>query len=372
MEGKGGWHGKALKKGEELEKALADLQSQVVPEDGPALRLEPPGTPTGAARRAPPRQGTVGATAYKVGDSVATREAYGAAIARLASTDDRIVALDADVKNSTFSETFEQQHPTRFYQTFIAEQAMIGAAMGLASRGAIPFPSTFAAFLTRAHDFIRMAAISGLNIKIAGSHAGVSIGEDGPSQMALEDLAMMRAQPNIAVLYPCDGVSAERLVERAAYHSGPVYMRTSRPKTPVIYGPDESFEVGGLKVLRQSGNDAATVVGGGVTVFEALKAHDELKTQGVHIRVIDLYSLQPIDAATLVRSARETGGRVITVEDHYAGGGIGDAVATAIAPEGFVVIRLAVREIPRSGTPEQLLDRYGISARHIVETVGRL
>ena len=373
MEGNGGWHVKPLQKGEELDKALAELQSQFVPEDGsvpiPTPRPEPPRTNAGAARRAPARQGTVGATAYKVGDSVATREAYGAAIARLASTDDRIVALDADVKNSTFSEKFERQHPERFYQTFIAEQAMIGAAMGLASRGAIPFPSTFAAFLTRAYDFIRMAAISNLNIKMAGSHAGVSIGEDGPSQMALEDLAMMRAQPNVAVLYPCDGVSTERLVERAAYHPGPVYMRTSRPKTPVIYGPDEQFQVGGLKVLRQSASDVATVVGGGVTVFEALKAYDELQKRGVNIRVIDLYSLQPIDAAALVRCARETKGRVITVEDHYAGGGIGDAVASAIASGGFTVRRLAVREIPRSGTPDQLLDRYGISARHIVAAV---
>jgi transketolase len=248
---------------------------------------------------------------------------------------------------------------------------MVGAAMGLASRGAIPFPSTFAAFLTRAYDFIRMAAVSNLNVKLAGSHAGVSIGEDGPSQMALEDLAMMRAQPNIAVLYPCDGVSTERLVERAAYHPGPVYMRTSRPKTPVIYGPDDVFEIGGLKILRQSGTDVATVVGGGVTVFEALKAYEELQRQGVHIRVVDLYCLQPIDAAALVRCARETRGRVITVEDHYPGGGIGEAVASALAAGGHVVSqRLAVREIPRSGTPDELLDRYGISARHIVAAVG--
>ena len=368
MEGKGGWHGKPLKKGGELDVALAELESQMVPQDSPPPRPEPPRT-AGAGRRAPSAPGTIGAPSYKVGDSVATREAYGGAIARLAATDDRIVALDADVKNSTFSEKFEQQHPQRFYQFFIAEQAMIGAAMGLAGRGAIPFPSTFAAFLTRAYDFVRMAAISNLNIKIAGSHAGVSIGEDGPSQMALEDLAMMRAQPNIAVLYPCDGVSTERLVERAAYHQGPVYMRTSRPKTPVIYGPDERFEVGGLKVLRESASDVATVVGGGVTVFEALKAHGELMKQGVNIRVIDLYSLQPIDADALVRCARDTKGRMITVEDHYAGGGIGDAVAAAIAPEGFTVRQLAVREIPRSGTPAQLLDRYGISARHIVTAV---
>jgi transketolase len=365
MEGKGGWHGKALKKGEELDSALAELQSQFVPEEGPAHRPEPPRP----LRRPAPKEGTVGASIYRLGDSVATREAYGSAIARLAATDDRIVALDADVKNSTFSDKFEQQQPHRFYQNFIAEQAMIGAAMGLASRGAIPFPSTFAAFLTRAYDFIRMAAISNLNIKVAGSHAGVSIGEDGPSQMALEDLAMMRAQPNIAVLYPCDGVSTEKLVERMAYHPGPAYMRTSRPKTPVIYGPDETFTVGGLKVLRQSGADVTTVVGAGVTVFEALKAYDELKAQGIAIRVIDLYSLQPIDGETLRRCARETQGRVITVEDHYPGGGIGDAVASAIAVDGFTVKRLAVPEIPRSGSPEELLDRFGISARHIIAAV---
>jgi transketolase len=372
MEGKGGWHGKPLKKGAELDKALAELQAQFVSEDGPAQPPERPtaaGDTAAASRRPAPKAGTVGPSAYTLGDSVATREAYGAAIARLAATDDRIVALDADVKNSTFSEKFEQQHPDRFYQSFIAEQVMIGAAMGLASRGAIPFPSTFAAFLSRAYDFIRMAAISNLNIKMAGSHAGVSIGEDGPSQMALEDLAMMRAEPNIAVIYPCDGVSTEKLVERMAYHPGPAYMRTSRPKTPVIYGPDEDFRVGGLKVLRESQEDAATVVGGGVTVFEALNAYDELRKQSINIRVIDLYSLQPIDAATLRRCARETRGRVITVEDHYAGGGIGDAVASAIASEGFTVTRLAVSEIPRSGTPEQLLDRYGISARHIVAAV---
>ena len=369
MEGKGGWHGKALKKGAELDAALAELAAQLVPEDGPSPQPQSPRTIAAAAHRVPDAPGSLGASSYAVGDSVATREAYGVAIARLASTDDRVVALDADVKNSTFSEKFEQQHPERFYQSFIAEQAMLGAAMGLASRGAIPFPSTFAAFLSRAYDFVRMAAISNLNIKMAGSHAGVSIGEDGPSQMALEDLAMMRAQPNIAVLYPCDGVSTERLVEQAAYRQGPVYLRTSRPKTPVIYGPDESFEIGGLKVLRHSASDVATVVGAGVTVFEALKAYDELEKQGLRIRVVDLYSLQPIDAAALVRCARETQGRIITVEDHYANGGIGDAVAGAVAPEGFAVHRLAVREIPRSGTPDQLLDRYGISARHIVAAV---
>jgi len=365
MEGLGGWHGKPLKKGPELDRALAELESQFVPDEGVSLRPAAPHP----LRRAPSRQGSVGASAYKPGDSVATREAYGAALARLAAGDDRIVAIDADVKNSTFSEKFEQAHPERFHQMFIAEQAMLGAAMGLASRGAIPFPSTFAAFLTRAYDFVRMAAISNLAIKMAGSHAGVSIGEDGPSQMALEDLAMMRAQPNVTVLYPCDGVSTERLVERMAYHPGPAYMRTTRPKTPVIYGPEETFEIGGLKILRESAADAATVIGAGVTVFEALEAYDELKKEGVSIRVVDLYSVQPVDAPALLRCARETNGRLITVEDHYAGGGIGDAVASAVAAGGFAVRRLAVRDIPRSGTPAQLLDQYGISARHIVAAV---
>jgi transketolase len=365
VEGKNGWHGKPFKKGEEADKALAELESQFVPEDQPAA----PPAPRVVNRPAPKPQVPLGPPPYRLGESVATREAYGTALARLGAADDRVVALDADVKNSSFSDKFEQQHPSRFYENFIAEQVMIGSAMGLAARGAIPFPSTFAAFLTRAYDFIRMAAISNLNIKMAGSHAGVSIGEDGPSQMALEDLAMMRAQPNIAVVYPCDAVSTDRLVERIAYHPGPAYMRTSRPKTPVIYGPDETFEIGGLKILRQTTNDVATVVGAGVTVFEALKAHDVLQKNGISIRVIDLYSLQPIDAASLVRSARETKGRLITVEDHYPGGGIGDAVATAVAGHGFTVRRLAVAEIPRSGSPEQLLDHYGISSRHIVAAV---
>ena len=262
----------------------------------------------------------------------------------------------------------EAQHPDRFYQFYIAEQAMIGASMGLAARGAIPFPSTFAAFLTRAADFIRMAAISGVNVKVAGSHAGVSIGEDGPSQMALEDFAMMAAQPTFAVLCPADAVSTERLVAEMATHAGPAYMRTTRPKTPVIYGNDESFPIGGLKVLRQSDADVATVIGVGVTLFEALEAYDILKAEGVAIRVIDLYSIQPIDANALTKAGLETG-RLITVEDHYETGGIGDAVATAVAPAGLTVRRLAVRDIPRSGKPDELIEKYGISASAIVSAI---
>jgi transketolase len=300
---------------------------------------------------------------------VATREAYGAALAALGSSDTRVVALDADVKNSTFSDKFEKQHPDRFYQMFIAEQVMVGAALGLASRGAIPFPSTFACFLTRASDFIRMGGIGNVNIKLAGSHAGISIGEDGPSQMALEDLAMMRAVPECVVLYPCDGVSAGRLVLASAAHSGMTYMRTSRPKTPILYAETDEFVIGGSKVLRESPDDVATVVAAGVTVFEALKAHEELLGAGVHLGVIDAYCVQPIDAETIVRAGTATGSRLITVEDHYAAGGLGDAVSDAVAPHGIIVTRLAVRAVPRSGTGAQLLDRFGISSKQIVAAV---
>jgi transketolase len=368
VEGLNGWHGRPLKKDEEA-RALAELEAQFLAEGG-GPDVVPPAVqpPPRTSAHEPSGRAEVSAPAYKIGDSVATREAYGAALVKLGGVDPRVVVLDADVMNSTFSEKFAKVFPGRFYENFIAEQVMVGAAMGLASRGAIAFPSTFACFLTRAYDFIRMAAISRLNVKLAGSHAGISIGEDGPSQMALEDLAMMRAEPNIAVLYPCDAVSTERLVVEAAYHEGPAYIRTSRPKTPVIYGPDERFPVGGCKVLCSSDQDQATVVGAGVTLFEALKAYEELKKAGISVRVIDLYSIQPIDAATLRQAAAETGGRVVTVEDHYAGGGLGEAVAAATTGVATVQI-LAVRDIPRSGKPDELLDLFGISSRHIVDRV---
>ena len=371
VEGKDGWHGRAFKKGDELDRALAELDKQFVPAAGGVDLVRQIPKPAAVARPAVTPK-PIAPPTYTLGEAVATREAYGAAIAKLATADPRVVALDADVKNSTFSDKFEKVAPERFFENFIAEQVMIGASMGLAARGAIPFPSTFACFLSRAYDFIRMAAISGVGIKMAGSHAGVSIGEDGPSQMALEDLAMCRAEPNITVLYPSDGVSAERLVALAAYHPGPAYIRTSRPKTPVIYSNEETFTVGGLKVLRESANDVATVIGAGITVFEALKAYDQLKTAGIPIRVIDLYSVSPVDRDGLVAAGRATGGRLITVEDHYAAGGIGDAVAEAVADAGLTVHRLAVREIPRSGKPDELLDRFGISAAHIADAVRAL
>jgi transketolase len=369
-EGKDNWHGKALKKGDEMERAIAELEKQIVPLAGGkelnlAAQIQKPASVSRPAESPKP----VDAPSYKIGEQVATREAFGTALVKLGAADSRVVVLDADVKNSTFSDKFEKAFPDRFYENFIAEQVMIGASMGLAARGAIPFPSTFACFLTRAADFIRMAAIGGNNIKLAGTHAGISIGEDGPSQMALEDLAIARAEPDYAVLYPSDAVCTERLITAMAARSGPAYIRLGRPKTPVIYSNDEKFPIGGLKVLRESNDDVATVIGAGVTLFEALKAYDELKASGTSIRVIDLYSLAPIDREGLIAAGRATGGHLITVEDHYASGGIGDAVAEAVADAGMTVHRLAVREIPRSGKPEELLDRFGISARHIVSAV---
>jgi len=371
IEGKDGWHGKALKKGQEMDDAIAELTAQFIKTTDSA-----PVIPKPARRQSegplPDFVRAMKAPAYQLGETVATREAYGTALAALGAIDKRIVALDADVKNSTFSDRFEKVFPDRFYQMFIAEQVMVGAAMGMASRGAIPFPSSFACFLGRASDFIRMAGVSSVGIKVAGSHAGVSIGEDGPSQMALEDLGMMRGVPNCTVFYPCDAVSTERLMAVAAATPGPVYLRLSRPKTPVIYKNDAAFVAGGSVTLRQSAQDSVTVVGAGVTVFEALKAADELGKDGIRIRVIDAYSIQPVDRDSLVAAGRATGGRIITVEDHYAAGGLGDAVSAATWDQGFHVERLAVREIPRSGTPEELLDKYGISARAIVAAVKSL
>ena len=368
IEARDGWHGKALKSGEETDKAIKELEAQFT-------KTKPEGTIPGPRSRtraeSTPDYSTLPAPAYKPGDLVATREAWGTALATVGKLDTRIVGLDADVKNSTFSDRFEKVAPDRFFEMFIAEQVMVGAAMGFAARGAIPFPSTFACFLYRAADFIRMAGISMLNLKLTGSHAGVSIGEDGPSQMALEDLAMIRAIPGAVVLYPCDAVSTERLVAEMARHKGLAYMRTSRPKTPVTYGPDERFPIGGSKVLRQSSDDVAVVVGAGITVFEALKAYDLLKAEGISIRVIDAYSVQPIDKATLTSAAKAANGVVITVEDHYPAGGLGDAVAEALASSQVVVERLAVRDIPRSGQPDELVDKFGISAGHVVDAVKR-
>ena len=366
-ENKMDWHGKALKKGEESQKAIDALSRQIKPTTAvPKFRIPP--MPSGGVKPARP----MAAPSYKAGEMVATREAFGAALAALGEANPAVVALDADVKNSTFTDKFGKQFPDRFFENFIAEQNMIGAAIGLAATGKVPFVATFAAFLTRAYDFIRMAAISQSNIKLVGTHVGVSIGEDGPSQMGLEDIAMMAAQPGVVVLYPSDAVCAYRLVETAAAHRGMVYIRAGRPKSPVLYGPEETFKIGGCKVLRQSASDQLTIVAAGVTLFEALKAHDQLKSAGISVRVIDLYSVVPLDRLTLLESARATKNRILTVEDHYEHGGLGDAVLGAVGSEGVRVHKMAVREIPHSGKPDELVDHFGLSARAIVDTVKKL
>jgi transketolase len=367
VEDKPDWHGKAFKKGQEAEKALAELKVALQP-NGQEPRLFPrEAEPTSQAESKP-----IGPPEYGPTDSIATREAFGDALVKLGQANPRVVALDADVKNSTFTDKFAKHFPHRFFENFIAEQNMVGAAVGLASQGKIPFAATFACFLSRAYDFIRMAAIGQANIKLMGSHAGVSIGEDGPSQMGLEDLAMMTAQPGVTVLYPADAVSTHWLTALAASHQGMVYIRTGRPKNPILYKTDERFTIGGSKVLRQSDADKLTVVGAGVTVFEALKAQEELAKRNIAIRVVDLYSIKPIDRQTLLTCARATNNTIITVEDHYDHGGLGDAVLSAVGSEGIKVHKLAVTEIPHSGKPEELLDRYGISAKHIIEKVRSL
>lgn len=376
LEDKDGWHGKPLKRGEETERALRDLG---VPEQWPIERIEPPAgfellpppplpDRVRAAEMVSPSEAWP-LPAYRIGDQVATREAYGTGLVRAGHMNPRIVALDGDTKNSTFSEKFQQAYPHRFFEKFIAEQNMVGAAIGLAARGYIPFASTFACFLTRAFDQIRMAGISRANIKLCGSHAGVSIGEDGPSQMGLEDVAMMRAIPGSVVLYPSDAVSTEKAVELAAAHQGIVYIRTTRPKTPVLYRNDEPFAIGRCKILRRDVRDRLTIVAAGITLHESLRAYEELKNQGILVRVIDLFSVKPLDRETLCRVAYETGGIILTVEDHYPEGGLGDAIAAVAAEEGLRVMKLAVNDLPRSGKPEELLDRYGISARRIMQRV---
>jgi transketolase len=306
-----------------------------------------------------------------MGQEVATREAFGTALARLAKTSPQIAAVDGDTKNSTFSEKFKDAAPERFAEAYIAEQNMVGAALGMSTEGNIPFASTFACFLTRAYDFIRMASYSQpSHLVLCGSHAGVSIGEDGPSQMALEDLAMMRAIHGSTVLYPSEAVSAERLVEAAARTPGVVYIRTTRPKTKVLYGNDEPFPVGGSKTLRSSPKDAVTLVAAGITVPEALKAHEALAREGIAARVIDLYSVKPVDEATLARAAAETRG-IVTVEDHSPYGGVGEAVLTAVGGRARVEI-LAVRDTPRSGKAEELMRTQRIDAEAIAAAARKL
>jgi transketolase len=366
IQDKEGWHGKPLSK-EEAARAVTELRPTAKSGIGqpiPAPNQRP--APNNAAPAGYPP------TAYKMGEMVATREAYGNALARIGEVDLRVVAMDGDTKNSTFSEKFYKKFPARFTECFIAEQCMVGVATGFGTRGKVPFASTFACFLTRAYDQIRVAGVSMANLKLVGSHVGVSIGEDGPSQMGLEDIAMMRAIAGSAVLYASDAVCAEKLVEQMAAHKGICFLRTSRPKTPVIYSNEEQFPIGGAKVLRQSAKDKVTVVAGGVTLFEALKAADALKSEGIEITVIDAYSIKPLAKEVIRAAAKKTKNLVVTVEDHYPEGGLGDAVAGELSADGIKVHKLAVNEVPRSGKAEELMAKYGIDANAIVKQVKAL
>ncbi|MEW2248220.1 transketolase [Streptomyces sp. NPDC058733] len=309
---------------------------------------------------------------WDLGEEAATRDAYGKALAALGGGRGDIVALDGEVGDSTRSELFGKEHPDRYIECYIAEQQMVAAAVGVAARGWVPYASTFAAFLTRAYDFVRMASVSGSGINLVGSHAGVAIGQDGPSQMGLEDLAMMRAVHGSTVLYPCDANQTAKLVAAMADLQGIRYLRTSRGKGPVLYGPDEEFPVGGSKVLRSSARDRLTIVAAGVTVPEALAAADTLAAQDIAVRVIDLYSVKPVDTETLRRAAEDTG-CLLTVEDHHPEGGLGDAVAEAFADGRPVprLVRLGVRHMPGSATPEEQLHAAGIDAESVA-AAGRL
>lgn len=363
---KDNWHGKPLPK-DEAERAIAALQAKA--KSGLSVEIPKP-TQIDLPQAEVPA--SFPALNYKLGDKIATREAYGAALVRVGEADQRIVAMDGDTKNSTYSEKFYKKFPDRFTECFIAEQNMVGVAVGFAALGKIPFASTFAAFFSRAHDQIRMSAISLANIKLAGSHVGVSIGEDGGSQMALEDLGMMRALPGSVVLYPSDAVCAEKCVEQMVTHKGISYLRTSRPKTPVIYNNDEQFPIGGAKIVKQANGDKLTIVSAGVTLFEALKAADELAKDGITVTVIDAYSVKPLAKDVIKAAAQKTNNVVLTVEDHYPEGGLGDTVAGELSADGIKVHKLAVFELPRSGKPEELLAKYGIDAAAIVKKVKAL
>jgi transketolase len=363
VEDKAGFHGKALDDPEDSIAELGgvrDIRVTVTkPDAGTPHRFD-------AESLELPR--------YDAGEEVATRKAYGDALAALGSGRGDVVSLDGEVSNSTFAEIFAEAHPERYFEMYIAEQQMVAAAVGLQVRGWTPFASTFAAFLTRAYDFIRMAAVSRATVCLCGSHAGVSIGEDGPSQMGLEDLAMMRAVHGSTVLYPCDANQTAKLVAAMADAEGISYLRTTRAATPVIYDSDEGFEIGGSRTVRSSDDDDLTIVGAGITLHEALRAADTLASDGISARVIDLYSVKPVDAEALNAAADATQGRFLTVEDHWPEGGIGEAVLSAFAEseERPRVVVLGVREMPGSGKPAELLTAAGIDAESIAEAAREL
>ena len=363
VENKNGFHGKPL---DDPDAAIAelgglrDIRIEVAkPEAGPTPRPAPTALDL-------PR--------YEVGSEVATRKAYGEALAALGAARPDVVVLDGEVSNSTFAELFAKAHPERYFEMYIAEQQMVAAAVGLQAVGWRPFVSTFAAFFSRAYDFARMAAVSRATFSLCGSHAGVSIGEDGPSQMGLEDIAEFRAIHGSTVLHPCDANQTAHLVAAMADITGISYLRTLRPALPVLYGPDEEFEIGGSRVLRSADDDEVALIGAGITVHEALKAADLLAEDGVSARVIDLYSIKPLDSETLLAAVEATQGRLVTVEDHWPEGGLGDAVRAALADteDPPRVVSLAVQGMPSSGKPEELLSRAGIDAEHIAAAARQL
>jgi len=366
IENEENWHGKPL--GTNSDSTIQHLQGLLVNAD---TKMSPPAPPAlkvsdinmSVALSAPP--------AYTLGECVATRLAYGTALVKLSENNPRVIGLDGDTKNSTFSDKLNKKFPERFIECFIAEQNMVGIGVGVACRDrTIAFISTFAAFFTRSFDQLRMAAISQSNITCVGSHAGISIGEDGPSQMALEDLSMFRSIPGSTVFYPSDAVSCERAAELAANKKGICFIRTSRPNIPVIYSNTEPFQIGKCKVVKQSASDVALVIGCCVTLVEALAAAEELEKSGVHIRVLDPFTIKPIDAEGIISNAKQCGGRIITVEDHYQFGGVGEAVCAAVSMEkGIIVKKLCVSAVPRSGPSAVLLDMFGISRKQIVTAV---
>jgi transketolase len=361
---KEGWHGKALSP-DQAEEAIKELGG----ERHIAVDVE---QPRPLPKATPPPVQPLKLPSYEIGTEEATRRAFGDALVAVGANRPDVVVLDGEVSNSTFTEDFGKAYPNRFFEMFIAEQQLVGAALGLSVLGKIAFAATFAAFLTRAFDQIRMAAVSGGSLRLCGSHAGVSIGEDGPSQMALEDLAMMRSIHGSTVLYPCDANQTAHLVNAMADLPGISYLRTTRAKTPVIYDPGEAFPIGGSKVVRHSDADQVAIIAAGITLHESLRAFEQLRSEGIRARVIDAYTVKPIDRESLHEAARVTGGRLVVVEDHWSEGGLGDAVLDAFvgAMEKVpTVIKLAVRSMPTSGTPAELLSAAGIDAEHIAQAV---
>jgi transketolase len=363
IENKDGWHGKALKE-DELKRALDELGPI---NDNARFELRTPAQSTTAT---PPKIDTAVKLDFDNAKTYATRQVFGEALSQITQQTPGIYVLDADVKNSTFTEDVLKTTPERFIECFIAEQNMVSVSAGLSRIGKVPVVATFGAFLTRAADQIRMARVSEANIKFVGSHVGVSIGEDGPSQMALEDIALFGALPDTVILQPCDAVSAASLVPHMVEHTGFVYMRTLRPKTKILYKPGDSFTIGGSTILRQSNDDVLTVAATGITVFEALKAADELKKENINIRVVDCYCINPVDSKTLLACLNATRLKcIVTVEDHFAHGGLGDFVAAVVTNEGDYVEKMAVTKISQSGKQEELLHDAGIDAATIVAKV---